>query len=89
MLYGSKPNILSGIGTVCIGGFGITRRGRFWVVTDPQDVLVCVTVYKVGALEVVRRLVPPDLRPLVAAPQPRRLSPSPKPRLRRYDMQQR
>ncbi len=33
----------------------IERRGRYWAVYD-QDVLVCVTVYKRGASEVVRRL---------------------------------
>lgn len=36
----------------------ITRYGtsRFWAVYDGLE-LVCVTVYKRGALEVVRRLV--------------------------------
>lgn len=32
------------------------RRGRFWEVRDPVDELVCITVYKKGAAEVVRRL---------------------------------
>jgi hypothetical protein len=27
-----------------------------WLVTDPQGELVCLTVYKRGAMEVVRRL---------------------------------
>lgn len=31
-------------------------RTRFWAVYDADGVLVCVTVYKRGALEVVRRL---------------------------------
>jgi hypothetical protein len=29
---------------------------RWWEVRDPQGELVCVTVYKRGAVEVVRRL---------------------------------
>jgi len=36
----------------------IVRRGRFWAVHDPHGQLVCVTVYKKGAAEVVRRLSP-------------------------------
>ncbi len=36
----------------------IVRRGRFWAVHDPHGQLVCVTVYKKGAAEVVRRLCP-------------------------------
>jgi len=34
----------------------IAKRGRFWNVIDPRGALVCVTVYKRGALEVSRRL---------------------------------
>ncbi len=35
----------------------ISRHGqRFWAVRDGNDRLVCVTVYKKGAQEVVRRL---------------------------------
>jgi hypothetical protein len=34
----------------------ITTYGRFWAVYDHADVLVCVCVYRKGALEVVRRL---------------------------------
>ena len=35
----------------------ITRHGRrFWAVYDACGELVCVTVYKKGAREVVRRL---------------------------------
>jgi hypothetical protein len=34
----------------------ITKYGRYWAVYDRAGVLVCVTVYKKGALEVVRRL---------------------------------
>jgi hypothetical protein len=31
------------------------RHSRYWV-RDPHDELVCITVYKKGAAEVVRRL---------------------------------
>jgi hypothetical protein len=41
---------------VSIDGFVIDRHGRFWQVTDPEGQLVCLTVYKQGAKEVVRRL---------------------------------
>lgn len=34
----------------------ITKRGRFWAVHDADGQLVCLTVYKKGAREVVRRL---------------------------------
>ncbi len=34
----------------------ITKRGRFWAVHDVDGQLVCLTVYKKGAREVVRRL---------------------------------
>lgn len=34
----------------------INRRGRFWEVRDRTGELVCLTVYKRGAQEVVRRL---------------------------------
>lgn len=37
-------------------GYTITRRKRYWEVLDPQGCLVCLTVYKRGADEVVRRL---------------------------------
>jgi len=37
-------------------GMQIVARGRFWGVHDRQGRLVCVTVYKKGAREVVRRL---------------------------------
>ncbi len=32
------------------------RDGRSWAVYDRRGVLVCITLYKKGALEVVRRL---------------------------------
>lgn len=34
----------------------LEKYGRFWAVYDAEDILVCVTVYKKGALEVIRRL---------------------------------
>ena len=34
----------------------IARYGRFWALYDADGTLICVTVYKKGALEVVRRL---------------------------------
>ncbi len=36
--------------------YTINRRGRFWEVRDATDTLVCMTVYKCGAREVIRRL---------------------------------
>ncbi len=32
------------------------KGGRFWAVYDVDGSLVCVTVYRKGAMEVVRRL---------------------------------
>ena len=49
---------------VQIGDFRIIRRGRFWAIKDLEGSLVCVTVYKKGALEVVGRLLPPEKRHL-------------------------
>ncbi|HYR08887.1 MAG TPA: hypothetical protein VEQ60_13995 [Longimicrobium sp.] len=37
-------------------GYAIEKYGRNWMVIDPAGQLVCITVYKKGALEVVRRL---------------------------------
>lgn len=37
-------------------GFTVDRYHRYWKVSDPAGELVCVTVYKRGAKEVVRRL---------------------------------
>jgi hypothetical protein len=36
--------------------YTIRRRNRFWEVLDSSGDLVCLTVYKRGAEEVVRRL---------------------------------
>ena len=38
------------------GPYAIMRYNRYWAVVDPDDELVCVTVYKRGAVEVIRRL---------------------------------
>jgi hypothetical protein len=37
-------------------GYTIRKKDRNWAVMDPQGQLVCLTVYKRGAMEVVRRL---------------------------------
>ncbi len=37
-------------------GYTIRKKDRNWMVIDPQGQLVCLTVYKCGAVEVVRRL---------------------------------
>ena len=34
----------------------IRKYGRYWKVVDTDGALVCITVYKRGALEVMRRL---------------------------------
>ena len=39
------------------GGFVIEKRDRFWAVVDPAGELVCITVYRRGAREVVQRLI--------------------------------
>ncbi len=36
--------------------YSIRHRGRFWEVRDASGELVCLTVYKRGAEEVIRRL---------------------------------
>lgn len=40
-------------------GYQIAKRGRFWEVRDADGGLVCLTAYKKGAFEVVRRLSDP------------------------------
>ena len=37
-------------------GYTIQKYGRFWAVYDPNACMVCLTVYKRGAIEVIRRL---------------------------------
>jgi hypothetical protein len=41
---------------IIIDNFSLTRRSRFWELRDPSGELVCITVYKCGAQEVIRRL---------------------------------
>jgi hypothetical protein len=41
---------------ITLGTYTIERHGRFWKVVDAVGDLVCLTVYKRGAREVVRRL---------------------------------
>ena len=36
--------------------YTIARRARHWEVRDPAGDLICLTVYKRGAQEVIRRL---------------------------------
>lgn len=44
-------------GRVCKrGNFVIEHRGKHWAIIDAVGQLVCLTVYKRGAEEVVRRL---------------------------------
>jgi hypothetical protein len=38
------------------GDWVIAKRDRDWLVFDPEGQLVCITLYKCGAMEVVRRL---------------------------------
>ena len=38
------------------GVWVIQKRDRNWMVIDPDGALVCITLYKKGAQEVVRRL---------------------------------
>jgi hypothetical protein len=38
------------------GQWVIQRRFRNWLVFDPDGALVCITLYKRGAEEVIRRL---------------------------------
>lgn len=52
---------------LCIGSFRVVRHGRFWRVQDAEGHLIVTAVYRKGALEIVRRLLPPDLRLLVDA----------------------
>ena len=35
--------------------YKIEKQGRFWAVYE-DNILICVTVYKKGALEVIKRL---------------------------------
>ena len=37
-------------------GYTIRKHSRSWKVIDPRGQLVCITLYKKGAKEVIRRL---------------------------------
>ena len=43
-------------GMTAKGQFAVCRHGRFWAVNDSRGDLVCLTVYRRGAEEVIRRL---------------------------------
>ena len=62
--------------TVQIGDFHLIRRGRFWAVLDALGALVVTAVYKKGAIEVVRRLLPPEKRHLADEAGRKRLTTS-------------
>ncbi len=62
--------------TVEIGDFRLIRRGRFWAVQDALGALVVTAVYKKGAIEVVRRLLPPEKRHLADEVKRKRLATS-------------
>jgi hypothetical protein len=54
-----------GAATMAGGPYVIRKKDRFWAVFDSAGALVCITVYKRGAAEVVRRLggvMPPENR---------------------------
>ncbi len=77
--------------------YAFARYGRFWAVYDPAGSLVCVTVYKKGAAEVIRRLSPldqslEDQAPPALPTQPADVTPAPgavRTRAsRRYDLSQ-
>ena len=49
----------------------IEKFGRFWKLYDYDGNLVCVTVYKCGALEVAKRLGAPFCAQVLATGAPR------------------
>ena len=51
-----QPKQATAAAQACSDRHMIVKRGRYWNVIDPLGVLVCVTVYKCGAREVIRRL---------------------------------
>jgi hypothetical protein len=60
------------------------RGGRYWAVYTDEGQLVCLTVYKKGAEEVVKRLQGENgHRPAEPTPQPRGPSPATRRRWRR------
>ncbi len=64
--HSASPDHLNSAERVAVevDGFRLVRRGRFWQVFDPEERLIVTAVYKKGGVEVIRRLLPPDLRPL-------------------------
>jgi hypothetical protein len=60
------------------------RQGRYWAVYDDAGSLICVTLYKKGAAEVVKRLQGVNgHRPELPARSPTGLSPATRRRWRR------
>ena len=53
------------------GGYRIVKqtKSRWWEVLDPAGELVCLTVYRRGAREVVRRLAHEHWQPWAARPR--------------------
>ena len=47
----------------------ITKHGRHWAVLDADGILVCITLYKKGAQEVVKRLTKEAPEERIAVPQ--------------------
>lgn len=45
-----------GKGEPTTAAYTIEKHHRYWRVCDPKGRLICLTVYKCGAKEVVRRL---------------------------------
>ena len=69
-----------------IGDFRLIRRGRFWAVQDALGALVVTAVYKKGAIEVVRRLLPPKERHLADEVKRKRSTTSTRSPRRRYNV---
>lgn len=47
----------------------ITKHGRYWAVLDSDGTLVCITLYKKGAQEVVKRLTKEAEEERIVVPQ--------------------
>lgn len=52
----ASPRKVPATPTPTVAGYSVSHCGRYWSVTDPTGQLVCLTVYRKGACEVVRRL---------------------------------
>lgn len=59
----SRRQVSRRIQKVSLGDYSVQRRGRFWAVLDAAESLVCLTVYKRGAIEVIRRLSSSNSQP--------------------------